>query len=119
MLPFAPCFASAEDGQPGIPFDHRSLWQPDPAQQVGVTWIGADIVERRVKFEGVDMIACGSSLLQSRERSILLAEHGVARGRAVMVACGFANLGIFSQDSRVPRLLENLSEILSTRIVAS
>jgi hypothetical protein len=33
-----------------IPFDHRSQWQPDPAQQVGVTWIGSDIVERRVKF---------------------------------------------------------------------
>jgi hypothetical protein len=52
--------------------ESASLRQPDPAQQVGIAGIGAEIVERRVKLDCIDMTASSSCLLQSRERGVLL-----------------------------------------------
>ena len=57
--------------------DHRSLRQPDPAQQVGVARVGAETIQFRVKFDFIDVTASSKCLLQSRECSILLAKHGV------------------------------------------
>src|ERR1700730_2807793 len=98
--------------------DHRSLRQPDAPQQVGVARVGTEIAERRVKFDVINTIASSRPLLQSRERGILLAEHGVITGRVEVVPFGFVILGIFPQVPLVPRPLKNLSQFLGTRFVA-
>jgi hypothetical protein len=47
---FRPLFRLGGHGSPGIPFDHRSLRQPDPAQQVGEVGVWAKRVKPRVHF---------------------------------------------------------------------
>jgi hypothetical protein len=65
------------------------------------------------------MTARGSSLILSCEGSILLGEHGVTSGGTIVVACGFALLGMFSENSLVACLLEILSQFLGSLIVPS
>jgi hypothetical protein len=55
--------------------------------------------------------------LQSRKRSILLAEHGVIRSGARVVAISFAVLGIDSQVARITRLFEGLHQFLGASLV--
>ena len=61
--------------RPVYPFDHRSLLQPDPAEQIGVARIGADVVEIGVKFEGIQRLPCRGCSFESRESGILVAKH--------------------------------------------
>jgi hypothetical protein len=73
------------------------LRQPDPTQQVGITRVGTETVEARVKFDCVNVTASGKGLLQSYERGALLAERSVIHSRTVGVVYRFARLGqIFS-----------------------
>jgi hypothetical protein len=61
------------------PFDHRSLWQPNPAQQVGVARVGADVIERRSNPK-VDQQA-GTLLISrvgERKRVVLFPQNAVA-----------------------------------------
>jgi hypothetical protein len=52
---FRPLFRLGGRWSASIPFDHRSLRQPDPAQQVSVTGIGAEIVDPRVSLDFIEM----------------------------------------------------------------
>jgi hypothetical protein len=56
-------------------------------------------------------------LLLSCEGSILLGEQGVTSGDTIVVGCGFALLGMFSENSLVARLLEILSQFFGSLIV--
>ena len=58
----------------------------------------------------------GSSLLLSCEGSTLLGEHGVTSGGTIVVACGFALLGMVSENSLVAILLEILSQFFGSLI---
>src|ERR1017187_2311281 len=91
-----------------------SLRQPDPAQQVGVARVGAEIVQIRGSLDVIGTLTKSNGFLQSRERSILLAELGVTNSSAIGLALSFGILGKFPQDSLVPRLLENFFHFLGT-----
>jgi hypothetical protein len=90
--------------------------QPHPTQQVCIAGVGANVVELRVKFDCIDVIASSKGFLQSCECSVLVAEHCVAYSSAVVVTFGFGVFGILPEVTCITRLLENLSKFAGTRL---
>jgi hypothetical protein len=83
------------------------LRQTNPEKQIDVAVVGTDIVQSWVNIHVYNSRPVDKCLFQSRERSILLAEHRAISSRAggqrsaVVMAFGFVILGLFFEVPRI------------------